>query len=305
MQAMMQRVRNTYVPQHDGVEDEHEEDLDSDGELDYTNETPSQFAMDPQWTLRLQGLIREDGHVTTNAEKKYFITIASRFKTNQFFCSIKSHEMAMFWNVEVSKSILNSIPIRTSVNRGDTGDWSFSVDEFTFKTRYQIQKHAELLDAELERQHRAGANEADRRERWARHRNIQEPAPAHPDAPRFSVTALPEFASFQGGQTHFQLVAPEQIPMASTFNTRTDFSDIPAEQNQAIENRRRRAIPCFECGKNRHRSQADPCPFLRFFKYVVDNHVYINRLRGESPIKAAERVWRDMTAQERLNYMNE
>ena len=179
------------------------------------------------------------------------------------------------------------------------------IDDINFKTKRQIQKHAQDLDERLERQERAGTDTAARVDRWMRHRALQEPEPAHPDAPRPDPRALPRFASYMNGSSHFQLVAPQQIPRAATFNTRTDYADEPIEpvNPSAAGTRIRNAIVCSECNAKRHTS-ASQCIVYRYFNYLRESNAAINRQRGESEIKAVERMWRGMNENERTEVSN-
>jgi hypothetical protein len=123
------------IQAYTAVEMENNDDsiaLDSAEEFDFEDETPQHFIMDPQWALRLKRLIREDGHVTTDDEKLYFLAIIERFKSNSRpgFTNVNFHEMAIHWNTVVSRAILMEEPIRYA----DNGE--LSVDNFTFKTRY-------------------------------------------------------------------------------------------------------------------------------------------------------------------------
>lgn len=161
--------------------------------------------------------------------------------------------------------------------------------------RYQLQKHGEVLDQHYERQQRAGADALSRAARWRRHYNIQSPDPAHPLPPRAETNALPPHASYQNGQSHFQIVAPTQIPTSSIFCRNTSYispSHYNAETYSASGTRN--AIECSECGANRHRSSST-CIIYRYYKYTRHANIEITRRRGESAIKAAERAWREMS----------
>jgi hypothetical protein len=154
------------------------------------------------------------------------------------------------------------------------------------------------LDQHYERQQRAGADAFSRAARWRRHYNIQSPDPAHPLPPRAEANALPPHASYQNGQSHFQIVAPQQIPTASVFCRNTSYI-LPSHDNDenAIPNAAcatRNAIACSECGANRHRSSST-CVIYRYYQYSRHTNIEITRRRGESAIKAAERTWREMT----------
>jgi hypothetical protein len=284
-----------------------DQNLDSEGEFDFNDESPPHFMMDPQWSLRLKGLIRSDGHVTTEEEKKYFLAIVKNFKRNMRpgFANVRFHDMAIHWNTAVSRAILTNEPIIVNDPL-----LQFSDHNFTFKTRYQLKQYGDFLDQQYERQQRAGSDANSRAARWRRHNDLQNPEPAHPLPPPAEPNALPQHASFLNGQSHFQIIAPQQIPTASNFSTSTSFI-LTNDHEQSIPDAiicTRNAIACIECGVHRHRSSS-ACIIYRYYQYSINNTnddftVQIIRRRNESGIKAAERTWQNMSPEQKQALIN-
>jgi len=272
---------------------EDEDSLAGDGEGDEVDTFQENAVLRKNWDLKLQGVARKTTPIQSDVERKYFVTIATKYlrSTRQQpqpkYEGINHFEMAMDWNKAVCSAIVDDEEfIRTTVAERHKSNDQFLLDDISLKTEYHLKSYSKILDEQVERRLHF-QNSDDRRNFDSFRQDLQQPTATPSAGTIIPILPVPNHV------VEFEAVPTQQIPNAQGHNRRTNFEDVEIPQSEDPPIRMRTtAVACPECGTTLHKTTSN-CHAGGYAKFRRKNTRGLDRV-NKSATQAAYLEWQSM-----------